>query len=255
VNQQSFFGPDATPPHHSQLQLVQSEDNLQIFQTIFTSCPNSVDPFTFQEKVPFPLVLSVFLFRLLYDLATDNYERNPAPASLGGAFRSPRKQISGDDGTSTAENSTPTSPAPGTGIIPSKKAHYIGSLNFCPPTPEPVVIHPAVVIVMVKLIPSICVDSDGENNANFSCKISEIKNLKGLPSNIENLCQLFCAELVKSLVRNERNQQLMAQAGLTEEILERCHVALSDESHFLHQPIHYAFERVATHSLAPKDLR
>lgn len=72
---------------------------------------------------------------------------------------------------------------------------------------------------------------------------------------MQTMCQLFCAELVKSLVRSEKNQQVMSQAGLTEDILEHCSVALSDEQHPLHQPIHYAFERVATHCLSSKDLR
>ncbi|OXA60252.1 WD repeat and FYVE domain-containing protein 3 [Folsomia candida] len=216
------------------------QDKLHVFHTIFTTCPGSVDPLTFQDKVPLILVFAVFVFRLLYDLATDNYERNPLPASLGGAFRSPRKQISGDDGgTSTAENSTPTSPAPGLGLIPVKKS-AIGSLNFCPPTPEPVVIHSAVVIVMIKLIPSVFIgDSSSTSNS----------------TGMQTMCQLFCAELVKSLVRSEKNQQVMSQAGLTEDILEHCSVALSDEQHPLHQPIHYAFERVATHCLSSKDLR
>lgn len=206
-----------------------------------------MDPFTFQGQVPLVLVFAVFIFRLLYDLATDNYEKNPPPASLGGAFRSPRKQLSGDDGggSSTAENSAPSSPAPGGAASfhlhrdggSGKKNAMIGSLNFCPPTPEPVVIHSAVVIVMIRLIPSVF---SGENSAG---------------SGMEQLCQLFCAELVKSLVRSEKNQQVMAQAGLTEEVLEHCSRALSDEGHPLHGPIHYAFERVATHCLTSKDLR
>lgn len=105
-------------------------------------------------------------------------------------------------------------------------------------------IHSAVVVVMLKLIPSVFVDT---SHLNSSITIDK--------SQMGNMCQLFCAELVKSLVRSEKNQQVMSQAGLTEEILENCSVALSDEHHYIHQPIHYAFERVATHCLSPKDLR
>jgi hypothetical protein len=100
---------------------------------------------------------------------------------------------------------------------------------------------------MIKLIPSICGDSlNGNGNG------EENGNEKSL---LTSACQLYCAELVKSLLRNERNQQVMAQVGLIEEILERCSVALSDENHYLHSPLHYAFERVATHYLAAKDFR
>ncbi len=121
----------------------------------------------------------------------------------------------------------------------TSKKSAIGSLNFLPPIPEPVVIHSSVVIVMIRLIPSVF-----ENN-----------ETKTSPSMEEMNCQLFCASLVKSLVRSEKNQQLMSQAGLTEEILEYCSNALSDENHILHAPIHYAFERVASHCLTSKDLR
>lgn len=237
-----------SPSKGQSLLNLQTDDNVQIFQTIFTSCSSSVDPYTFQDKVPLPLVFAVFLYRLLYDLATDNYERIPLPASLGGAFRSPRKQISGDDGgSSTAENSAPNSPAAGTGIIPSKKS-TIGSLNLYPPAPEPVVIHAAVVIVMIKLIPSVTIQVQDSSSSSSFPSSANVKSM-------ENMCQLFCAELVKSLVRSEKNQQIMSQAGLAEEVLEVCSMALSDEHHFLHSPIHYAFERVATHCLSPKDLR
>jgi len=225
-----------------------SEENLQLFHSIFTSSPNNLDPPSHQSKVPFSLILCVFLFRLLYDLAIDAFERNfssSASVLSSNSFRSsPRKQASSED---SAISSEPGSVIPGTptgGSSVSNKKLSVGSLNLTPPCPEPVVIHSGVVLVMIKLIPSIwgdaCEEDSGSENERpfLTCA-----------------CQLYCAELVKSLVRNERNQQAMAQVGLTEEILERCSVALSDESHYLHSPLHYAFERVATHYLCPKDFR
>jgi hypothetical protein len=99
---------------------------------------------------------------------------------------------------------------------------------------------------MIKLIPSVYSDVSSSNLQGQGVNKSK---------SWEQMCQLFCAELVKSLVRSEKNQQVMSQVGLTEEILENCSISLADEHHYLHQPIHYAFERVATHSLTPKDLR
>lgn len=225
-----------------------TEENIQLFHSIFTTVPTNLDPQSYQGKVPLPLVLCIFLYRLLYDLAIDSFERNfpPSVTTAIPSFRSsPRKQISGDieglGSSSSGIHSECSSPIPPTG-----KKLSVGSLNLTPPTPEPVLIHSSVVIVMVKLIPSIWHGIDFED---------EVENTSDPTPAIMAACQLYCAELIKSLVRSEKNQQLMAQAGLLDEILERCAAALSDESHYLHSPIHYAFERVATHFMSPKDFR
>ncbi|CAG7725994.1 unnamed protein product [Allacma fusca] len=188
----------------------------QVFNSLFTSTPP--DPSAF--SLPFQLTQTIFLYRLLYDLATDAFDRSQSSSN----FRTPASAV-GTSGSSCGSQtrddstcSTPTSPL-------VKK--LTPSLNLNPPVPEPIVVHSSVVIVMLKLIPS----------------VEDIQ------------CQLFCAELVKSLVRNERNQQMMAQTGLVEILLDKCAVGLSDESHVLHSPLHYAFERVATHHLQPRDLR
>jgi len=237
----------------------QTEDNIQLFHSIFTASPANVDPLSYQDKIPFPLVLCVFIFRLLYDLATDNYEKTVPPGGSGlpGSFRSSPRKVPSPSVVEDALNSSSTDSAnllnTGSGTTnlspcTSWNRRSIGSLNLSPPTPEPVIVHSSVVIVMIKLIPSI----------SLAISAGEGDNENGDTTRsfwMECLCQLYCAELVKSLVRNERNQQLMAQTGLTEEILERCSISLSDESHLLHQPIHYAFERVATHYLCARDLR
>lgn len=67
--------------------------------------------------------------------------------------------------------------------------------------------------------------------------------------------QLYAAEILKSLMRSERNQQVMCDAGLPHELLSRCNVALEDENHPLHGPLQYILERLAAQALEPKDLR
>lgn len=61
--------------------------------------------------------------------------------------------------------------------------------------------------------------------------------------------------VLKSLVRTERNQQVMCESCLPHELLSLATLALADEMHPLHQPLQYIFERLAAQSLTSKDLR
>lgn len=67
--------------------------------------------------------------------------------------------------------------------------------------------------------------------------------------------QCYTSEMLKSLVRSERNQQVMCEAGMPTELLSSCSLSLEDENHPLHPPIQYMFERLAAQTLQPKDLR
>ena len=67
--------------------------------------------------------------------------------------------------------------------------------------------------------------------------------------------QHYACEVLKSLLRSERNQQIACEAGLPGELLTLCGAALTNEKHPLHSPLQYVFERLATQSLAPRDLR
>jgi len=67
--------------------------------------------------------------------------------------------------------------------------------------------------------------------------------------------QLYICGLLKSLVRTERNQQIMCEACLPHELLTHATVALESETHVLHCLMQYIFERLAAQSLTPKDLR
>jgi len=67
--------------------------------------------------------------------------------------------------------------------------------------------------------------------------------------------QLYVCGLLKSLVRTERNQQIMCDACLPHELLNHATITLESETHFLHRLMQYIFERLAAQSLTPKDLR
>ena len=66
---------------------------------------------------------------------------------------------------------------------------------------------------------------------------------------------VFMGDVIKSLLRNERNQQIMCDAHFTHELLSHGSAALADESHPLHSHLQYMFERLASQSLTPRDLR
>jgi hypothetical protein len=67
--------------------------------------------------------------------------------------------------------------------------------------------------------------------------------------------QMYASEVLKSLVRSERNQQVMCEAGLPGQLLAIGQLALEDETHPIHPPLQYMFERLAAQTLEPRDLR
>ncbi|XP_022643815.1 WD repeat and FYVE domain-containing protein 3-like isoform X2 [Varroa destructor] len=96
-----------------------------------------------------------------------------------------------------------------------------------PPTEDPLIVHSGVVIALLQILPSLC----------------------------DRNVQLYVAELLRSLVRTERNQQIMCQAGLAGQLLSKMKNALEDEGHQLHIVIQYMLERLAAQALEPRELR
>lgn len=199
---------------------------------------------TFPDDMPKTLGYACLLLRLLYDVALDSFDK-PNLANVGTRSPSHNKQNSVEVRGNIfltcfsflllfklLENrfqQQKSFDSPGSG-----KRCVINSLNLSPPAPEPIVVHPGIVVGMLHLLPS----------------ISE-------PSNPQMALalQLYVAEIIKSLVRSERNQQVMCEAGMAGELLFVGRVALQDETHPLHQPLQYVIERLAAQSLEPRDLR
>ncbi|XP_055626947.1 WD repeat and FYVE domain-containing protein 3 isoform X3 [Toxorhynchites rutilus septentrionalis] len=67
--------------------------------------------------------------------------------------------------------------------------------------------------------------------------------------------QFYLAEILKSLVRSERNQQIMCSAGMAGVLLKVYKLPLIEEQHALHLPLQYIFERLAGQTLLPKEFR
>lgn len=67
--------------------------------------------------------------------------------------------------------------------------------------------------------------------------------------------QLYIAEIIKSLVRSERNQQIMCESGFVGHLLSTGSIPLQNENHSLHVPFQYMLERLAAQALESTDLR
>jgi len=115
-----------------------------------------------------------------------------------------------------------------------KRAASTGSLNLQLSTNTPdSVIHSGAVMSIFHLLPAITSTDD--------------KLTKAL--------KVFTGGLLKNLLRKEHNQQVMCDAGFPHELLSHGNIALADESHPLHPSLQYMFERLASQSLTPRDLR
>jgi hypothetical protein len=67
--------------------------------------------------------------------------------------------------------------------------------------------------------------------------------------------QYHMINLIKNLLKYERNQQIMSNANFIEDLLGTCKHVLNDETHFLNSSIQHLFERLATQSISAKCLR
>jgi hypothetical protein len=117
---------------------------------------------------------------------------------------------------------------------PKLKRASTGSLSLPVNAAHPeFIIHAGAVLSIFHLLPAVASDND---------KLS--KDLK-----------VFIAGLLKNLLRKEHNQQVMCDAGFPHELLSHGNISLADESHPLHPSLQYMFERLASQSLTPRDLR
>lgn len=187
-----------------------------ILLALFTG--STLEP-AFPDDIPKKLGYACLLLRLLYDVALDAFDK---PNLAGVGMRSPSHRQSSIEHPKYIDSPL------------AVKRSTVNSLNLNPPVPEPIVVHPGIVIGMLHLLPSIMDESRPE---------------------IALALQLYVAEVIKSLVRSERNQQIMCEAGMAGELLSMGRTALQDETHPLHQPLQYIIERLAAQALEPRDLR
>ncbi|XP_018321850.1 WD repeat and FYVE domain-containing protein 3 [Agrilus planipennis] len=192
----------------------------ECFHRLFTS--NIIKP-EFPDDIPAALSYVIIVYRLLYEVTLDLFDKQNISAAGVLNVKSPflNRQISNGHANKEEKNSG------------SGNRSAVNSLNLIPPSPDPMVVHPGIVIVMLKLLPSI-----HDENKNLFLQV-----------------QVYLAEIIKSLVRSERNQQVMCESGFMSHLLHVGCEALQNESHPLHTPLQYMLERLAAQALEPMDLR
>jgi WD repeat and FYVE domain-containing protein 3 len=130
----------------------------------------------------------------------------------------------------------------------------VASLNLIPSQPDPFIVHPGVVIAMFQLIPSISFP-DSQVRKLLFIRLQSITIGALCHPQAEIALKMLVTDIIQSLLRSERNVQILCDAGFPSEILECARRALHDESHYLHTPLLTILERLSCHALEPKDLR
>ncbi|CAG9859319.1 unnamed protein product [Phyllotreta striolata] len=181
----------------------------EIYHNLFIGSVLNVE---IPEKISSSLAYTTIVYRLLYDLALDLFDKNNANVlSIKSPPLSRESSIQGDN----------------------NGKRTINTLNLNPPAPDPIIVHPGVVVCMLQLLP--CIKDD-----HFEMYLS---------------LQLFIAEIIKSLVRSERNQQVMCDKNFASYLLQIGSEPLQNENHPLHNSLQYMLERLAAQAIEPKDLR
>nr|XP_029733035.1 LOW QUALITY PROTEIN: WD repeat and FYVE domain-containing protein 3-like [Aedes albopictus] len=169
--------------------------------------------------LPGPLSLSFacIVYRILYNIALDNFEGpNSINISTIASLSKLSPRIDNNDKAGNISEGT------------------MSMLNLAMPTSEPTIVHPGTVLCMLLLLPSVANSQHDE---------------------LSVALEFFLAEVLKSLVRSERNQQILCEVGMAGALLKVCRIALLEEQHILHLPLQYIFERLAVQALLPKEFR
>ncbi len=194
-------------------QNVEAFENIDCyFQNIFVG---SLSQPEFSKEHPLSLSFITLIYRFLYDLVLDNYEK----ANLSGVLNISLNQQSKPESNKLSK-------------LDPRIA--VSSLNLTQPLPEPIIVHPGIVICMLQLLPSVEHDTE---------------IVKG------QFLQCYLAEVIKSLVRSERNQQIMCEHALAGHVLKIGTSVLNEEKNLLHVPLQYILERLAAQALKPTELR
>lgn len=203
------------------------QETQHFFHALFTG--SVVQP-ELRTDIPLALQFACLIYRLLYDIALDNFDKQPNMASV--------------INITTHSNGGGSSAAATAAITPhsTDPRSAVSTLNLTQPTPEPLIVHPGIVICMLQLLPAVEQQPNNNNNNTEASRAVRI-------------LQCYLAEVIKSLVRSERNQQIMCEAGMAGHLLALCRRALSEERDPLHAALQYVLERLAAQALQPTELR
>ncbi|CAE1178568.1 WDFY3 [Acanthosepion pharaonis] len=186
--------------------------------SIFEEFFNDVKDSKSKEELPLTLQSACLMIRFLYDMTLDSFDKEPGSGSCSTLKRNISFRVEG----------------PHSNVSLPKRAST-GSINlYLASCQDQIIVHPGAVMSIFHLLPAI----------EYSPQPKLALDL-----------QVYTAEILKSIMRTERNQQIMCDVGFPHELLSHGNIALADESHSLHPPLQYMFERLAAQALTPKDLK
>ncbi|XP_069467262.1 WD repeat- and FYVE domain-containing protein 4 isoform X2 [Ambystoma mexicanum] len=99
---------------------------------------------------------------------------------------------------------------------------------------DPEIVHPGAVCALVRLLPNIHSDQHPELSMEIQCAV---------------------ADHIQSLVKSEKNRQLMCEGGLLRSLVTHCQEPLGDGHDPLHLPLVRVFEKLASQAVDPDVLR
>lgn len=201
-------------------------ESIQDYKNIFLM--STKDPYSLSSNADLkPAEACCRLFRYLYDMALDK-EDGPVELDQLTLSRSPMKDPT-NDVEDPLDNCIRESQTNNSAPKPRAHAKRPPSLDLKSQHQKPaIIVFPCVVMTIMDLIPS-CPDEE---------------------------LTYFMTEVVRSLLKHERNQQLLCEIGFISELLqENWRIALIDQDHYLHEPCQFMFERLSTQLITPKELK
>ncbi|XP_069096980.1 WD repeat- and FYVE domain-containing protein 4 isoform X1 [Pleurodeles waltl] len=99
---------------------------------------------------------------------------------------------------------------------------------------DPEIVHPGAVCALVRLLPNIFSEQQPQLSKEIQCAV---------------------VDHILSLVKSEKNRQLMCEGGLLHSLVTFCRTAMSDSQDLLHLPLVRVFEKLAYQAVEPEVLR
>ncbi|TEA39142.1 hypothetical protein DBR06_SOUSAS13510053 [Sousa chinensis] len=99
---------------------------------------------------------------------------------------------------------------------------------------DAVIMHPGILCVMVRLLPQLYHEDHPQLSEEIQCSV---------------------ASHIQSLVKSEKNRQVMCEAGMLRTLMTYCHQALTTSSSPLHSGLIRIFEKLASQAIEPDVLR
>ncbi|XP_050083063.1 WD repeat and FYVE domain-containing protein 3 isoform X2 [Anopheles aquasalis] len=208
------------------------EQKMKLFKTVFHMSFDTTDKWNmcFNDSIPWSLNAVCIIYRVLYDIVLDIFDKQETCDLIQSSQCISTKPLTkGDHSVPSIKSADPKTP---TSTVSTCASDYL-------------IVHPCIIVCMLKLLPSVA-DTSLEKHTT---------DTKPSVNSCTMTLQYFLAEVIKSLVRNERNQQILCDSGLNYLILHICKEAFIDELHPLHIPLQHIFERLAVQALKPQELR